>query len=168
MKHKICSRLAIHTVHVSVKISSQMSNCAVWCFVVDHICSLTPGMQSNWNRQHKRQQQLYSSILDVVEATANPQRALAHSGVLKSSAKLAAHETAHLAICALGAEPSSLSSCTGVPRLGHAQACWMKRPQAGAFADQQLCDSSQCSSHNPCCVLLEVDGKRFTNVVHMT
>ena len=81
-------------------------------------------------------------ILDMIEAATDAQRALAHGGVLKPRSKLAAHEAAHSAMQALRAEPCSLGGRTGVSRLGHVQACCMESPQAGALADQQLCQAS--------------------------
>ena len=57
------------------------------------------------------------SILDVIEAATDAERALADSGVLKPCSKLAAHKAAHSAVHALRAEPSSLSSRAGINRL---------------------------------------------------
>ena len=84
-----------------------------------------------------------TTVLDVIEATTDAERAFAHGGVLKSCSKLAAHKAAHSAMHALRAEPGSLSSRAGISQLRHAQARWVKGPQAGALADQQLCQASQ-------------------------
>ena len=82
-------------------------------------------------------------ILDVIEATTDAERALAHSGVLKPCSKLATHKAAHSAVHALRAEPSSLSSRAGVSRPRNAYARWVEGPQARALADQQLCQASK-------------------------
>ena len=79
----------------------------------------------------------------MIEAATDTQGALAHCGVLKTCSKLAAHKAAHSAVHALRAEPSRLSSRAGISWLGHAQAGWVKCPQTGALADQQLCQAKR-------------------------
>ena len=79
------------------------------------------------------------ALLDMVEATTDPQGTLAHGGVLKPSPKIPTHKAPHSAMETLRAEPGSLG-CRGDDRLrGHPQAGWVKSPQARALADQKLC-----------------------------
>ncbi len=78
-------------------------------------------------------------LLDMIEATTDPEGTFAHGGVLKASPKAPTHKAPHSAMEALRAEPGSLR-CRADDRLwGHPQAGWVKSPQARALADQKLC-----------------------------
>lgn len=80
-------------------------------------------------------------LLDVVKPTTDSKGAFAHSGVIKASPKLATYKTPHPPMQAFWAEPGSLGGGVSRGLLGDPQAGWVESPQAGAFADQKLCNT---------------------------
>ena len=86
-----------------------------------------------------------AGILDVIEAPADPKGAFAYSGVFKASTKLPTHKAADPAMQTLWTEPVGLCCRARGRSWGQIETGWVKCPQAGALADQQLCMGTQLS-----------------------